>query len=71
MPGKWNCDPYVTQANRYPVLASERRYYSAICQIGNNEEWKTLVLYIFSVFYLSFLVFLFSQEIPSLLIMNS
>jgi hypothetical protein len=41
VPGRYNSDPFVsTQCTRYPLLPSERRYYSAICYIGNHNEWK-------------------------------
>uniref|UniRef100_A0ACD5TU30 Uncharacterized protein n=1 Tax=Avena sativa TaxID=4498 RepID=A0ACD5TU30_AVESA len=40
IPGRFNCDPYVSQATRYTVKSSERRHYSAICQIGAHDVWK-------------------------------
>jgi hypothetical protein len=44
MPGRFNSDPYVSiNPSCFPLLPTERRYYSAICQIGNHDEWKKLV----------------------------
>jgi hypothetical protein len=44
MPGKFNSDPYVSiNPSCFPLLHTERRYYSAICQIRNHDEWKKLV----------------------------
>jgi hypothetical protein len=44
MPGRFNSDPYVSlNFSHFPLVHTERRYYSTFCQIGNHKEWKSLV----------------------------
>jgi hypothetical protein len=72
MPGRFNTDPYVSiNPSRFPLLPTERRYYSAICQIGNHDEWKKLVpLPLFCMCYLPVFYLYGLFEFISLLLLS-
>jgi hypothetical protein len=72
MPGRFNSDPYVSiNPSHFPLLPTDRRYYSAICQIGNHDEWKKLVPLPHFLYVLSACIFLYGLfEFISLLLLS-